>query len=336
MEESLKRAMTEEERNRLTSAIQLTQEAKKQHDIQQAIYDFTRKQTELEKINRGISLQSKLNPQGAAATDYAKDQEGLQAALDNKLISEQEYYAQRAKLAEDYQLKMMELQNTEFQNFGALNDAKIQAEANRHAASLRNQTDFMGNQMFSNETIKKIAADRAAFEKKTDLEKTQFAIENIGSTFAALGAQNKKAFEASKALSIASAIMNTYQGATKALATYPFPFNLIAAAASIAAGMAQVSAIRSQQYSGRALGGPVMGGQTYMVGENGPELFTPQGTGSITRNGDLQGNGAPVNVTFQITANDTAGFDQLLTQRKGLITQIIRDAQQERGQRVGY
>jgi hypothetical protein len=64
-------------------------------------------------------------------------------------------------------------------------------------------------------------------------------------------------------------------------------------------------------------------------------LFTPNTTGNITRNSELQ-NQAPTNVTFNIQANDTAGFDQLLTQRRGLITQIIRDANQERGQRVGY
>jgi hypothetical protein len=76
-----------------------------------------------------------------------------------------------------------------------------------------------------------------------------------------------------------------------------------------------------------------MGGQTYMVGESGPELFTPQGTGSITRNGDLMRGGEPVNVNFTIVANDTQGFDQLLTSRKGVIQQIISDAMLERGQR---
>jgi SLT domain-containing protein len=146
-----------------------------------------------------------------------------------------------------------------------------------------------------------------------------------------LGQSNKKAFEAAKAFNIANAIMNTYMGATKALAMYPPPFNFIAAAAVVAMGMAQVSTIRSQQYSGRALGGPVMGGQPYIVGENGPEMFTPNTTGSITRNSDLMGGGGTTNVNFTIVANDTAGFDQLLNQRKGLITQIIRDAQLDRG-----
>lgn len=185
---------------------------------------------------------------------------------------------------------------------------------------------------FGYATQKQMAAEAAAFEMKSTQEKTQFALEQGASIFSNLGKENKKAFEAAKAFNIANAVMNTYMGATKALATYPWPFGLIAAAAAVAAGMAQVSAIRSQQYSGRQLGGPVMGGKPYIVGENGPELFTPSTTGSITRNQDLMGKG-DTNVNFYIQANDTTGFDELLTQRRGLITQIIRDAQLERGVR---
>jgi hypothetical protein len=125
--------------------------------------------------------------------------------------------------------------------------------------------------------------------------------------------------------------MNTFAGATRALAL-PFPFNLVAAAAVVATGLAQVAQIRSQTYSGRALGGPVMGGTPYMVRESGPELFVPNTTGSIVRNGDL-GGGTPVIVNFQITANDTTGFDQLLNSRKGIIQQIISDAMLEKGRR---
>ena len=78
-----------------------------------------------------------------------------------------------------------------------------------------------------------MAAEAARFEMLSTMEKTQFGIEQAASLFSTLGAQNKKAFEASKALNIASAIMNTYMGATKALATYPWPFGLIAAAAAV-------------------------------------------------------------------------------------------------------
>ena len=204
----------------------------------------------------------------------------------------------------------------------------------RRALELKDLEGRVGGLQLTMDEQKKIAADYAAFEMKTDYQKTQFVLENGATIFNALGAQNKKAFEAAKALNIATALMNTYRAATVALATYPFPFNLVAAAASVALGMAQVSAIRSQTYSGRALGGGVMSNQSYIVGERGPELFTPTNSGSITRNSDLAGMGGTTNVSFTIIANDTRGFDELLSARRGLITQIISDAQLEQGRRI--
>jgi hypothetical protein len=50
---------------------------------------------------------------------------------------------------------------------------------------------------------------------------------------------------AGKALAIAQATINTYMGATKALATYPPPFGAIAAATVIVAGLLQVKKIIS-------------------------------------------------------------------------------------------
>jgi hypothetical protein len=44
----------------------------------------------------------------------------------------------------------------------------------------------------------------------------------------------------------------------------------------------------------RAAGGPVTGGKTYLVGEQGPELFSPSVSGSITSNGDMGGGGSVV------------------------------------------
>ena len=181
---------------------------------------------------------------------------------------------------------------------------------------------------------RKAAADAARsqveFAKRTELEKAQFAIEQGASVFDSLGKYNRQAFAAAKAFNIANAIMNTYTGATKALAMYPPPFNFIAAAAVVAGGLAQVAQIRAQQYSGRALGGPVMSGESYIVGERGPEIFTPASTGSITPNTQL-GTGGPLTVNFNIQANDARGFDQLLAERRPMIINMIRTAQQDRG-----
>ena len=267
--------------------------------------------------------------------DAASKIENINANLRNLLAigytQESELYRQlqneKLRIAEDTAKRMENIELARIQK-------TLMAERSGIAQALSAQDRALLQRRGAEERQAKIVSDRIEFEKKSDSDKTKFAIDNLQSIFSALGAQNKKAFEANKALAVASALVNTYQGATKALATYPFPFNLIAAAGAIAAGMAQVSAIRSQQYSGRQLGGPVMGGKSYIVGENGPEVFTPTSTGSVTRNRDAFGSGgSQVNVNFTIIANDTQGFDQLLTSRKGVITQIISDAMLERGTR---
>lgn len=47
----------------------------------------------------------------------------------------------------------------------------------------------------------------------------------------------------------------------------------------------------------RAAGGPVNSNGSYIVGENGPELFTPDRYGSITRNSDVGGQPIVINIT---------------------------------------
>lgn len=46
---------------------------------------------------------------------------------------------------------------------------------------------------------------------------------------------------------------------------------------------------RMRELLGKANGGPVSGGTTYLVGERGPELFTPNASGNITPNNKLGG-----------------------------------------------
>lgn len=54
----------------------------------------------------------------------------------------------------------------------------------------------------------------------------------------------------------------------------------------------------------RASGGPVSGGGTYLVGEKGPEIFTPSGGGTIIPNSALGGGGgATINLTTNISGS---------------------------------
>lgn len=55
----------------------------------------------------------------------------------------------------------------------------------------------------------------------------------------------------------------------------------------------------------RAMGGPVTGGKSYLVGENGPEIFVPNSSGQIDN--DPSGGGA---VTVHQTINLSAGVSQ--------------------------
>jgi hypothetical protein len=50
----------------------------------------------------------------------------------------------------------------------------------------------------------------------------------------------------------------------------------------------------------RAIGGTVSGGSSYLVGERGPELFTPTASGYITANNRLGGGSTPINVTVNV------------------------------------
>ena len=52
----------------------------------------------------------------------------------------------------------------------------------------------------------------------------------------------------------------------------------------------------------RATGGPVMAGGSYLVGENGPEIFTPGSSGSITPNGAI-GGGNVININMPVGSN---------------------------------
>ena len=177
--------------------------------------------------------------------------------------------------------------------------------------------------------------------RKLEQDTMQAKVGIVGDSLNQLGKINEDAFKAAKAFNIAQAIMNTYTGATKALATYPPPFNYIAAAGVVAAGLAQVSQIRSQSYSGRAVGGQTRAGESYVVGERGPEVLTMGSSNgrvipneALRRAEDGQGAKQTTNVTFNINTVDARGFDQLLQSRRGQIISMINSASNDRGRRA--
>ena len=87
----------------------------------------------------------------------------------------------------------------------------------------------------------------AEVSKEITLQEQQAKLQVISSALGAVSEAVGANTVAGKALAIAQATINTYQGATLALATYPPPFGAIAAGVVIAAGLLNVKKIVSQK-----------------------------------------------------------------------------------------
>ncbi|AUR95362.1 coil containing protein [Vibrio phage 1.206.O._10N.222.51.B10] len=179
-----------------------------------------------------------------------------------------------------------------------------------------------------------LGAQRAADAKKAideaerrnaeqDLRRRSQALNDFtGNLKDTLGEQNALY----KATAIVNTTIATYESATqayKALAGIPYvgpALGAAAAGAAVGAGLANVSAIQSA----RMQGGQVEAGKTYMVGERGPEPFTPSVSGRITPSHEAgQSTGTTVNiynqaqgVSVQSEQNADGGTDVYVTREE--------------------
>jgi hypothetical protein len=68
-----------------------------------------------------------------------------------------------------------------------------------------------------------------------------------------------------------------------------------------------------------------------VVGERGPEVISPSSSVDITPNFAL--GGGETNVNFTIQAMDASGVEDVLTNQRGNIIRMIREAANENGER---
>lgn len=259
-------------------------------------------------VAQSANQQIQSTPQGMRQTADIKVQ-GVDKLLENERITLAQSNDMKFAIESEYQQRVLQLEQSTAETRMRVNGVANQAIIDGVKAQMANM----------------------AMVQQGGIQGLQGMLGAVDNVMGAMAGQNRKAFEAHKALATAQAMISTYQAIATTLATVPFPFSIPLAFAAGAFGMAQVAAIQSQSYSGRALGGPVMGNTPYIVGERGPELFTPSSSGNITRNDNM--GGGDTNINFTIQANDAQGFDSLLTERRGMITQFIRDAMKEQGQR---
>jgi hypothetical protein len=187
--------------------------------------------------------------------------------------------------------------------------------------------NIVKKESYQDKIRKQGAIDLAKFTSKTETEKTMHVTGELQKQFAAGASHSKKLFAVNKAFQVGQAIMNTYAGASKALASYPPPLNFLMAAGVVTAGLGQVAQIRSQSFDGGGFtgGGARAGG---VDGKGGfPAILHPNETVVDHTKGQSMG----VTVNMNIQANDTAGFDRLLQSRRGQIVSMINQAVNDRG-----
>lgn len=140
--------------------------------------------------------------------------------------------------------------------------------AHEHYLKIREM--YRGHQDEMN-MITEAAANRdIAIENAKKRQKTSIVSGTLGTIsglmyafYEASDKQNEAAFLAYKAFAIAQAIVSTSMAATQALSAMPYPWNLIAMATVIAAGMAQVMNIATQQIgSGTSASASISGSVT--------------------------------------------------------------------------
>ena len=93
-------------------------------------------------------------------------------------------------------------------------------------------------------------SDREKFEQKSGKDKAKQVFGDLANITSGVATHNKVLFRINQAAAIGNALVNTYEGVTKSLSAYPMPLAAIMAAAHLAAGLAQVAAIRSASPGG--------------------------------------------------------------------------------------
>jgi hypothetical protein len=169
------------------------------------------------------------------------------------------------KVAED-NLKFKLENDVKYAKLKELNDQdNVQTKIERMRAELALQNsvlaeDDLQRQVNATNTanaitaIKKEAADKEAeITKLAEAQKLQLTADSLGQIADIIGRQSA----VGKTLAVGQAIINTYQGATKALATLPPPFGAIQAGITIAAGLANVKKILAVKVPGASSSGSV-------------------------------------------------------------------------------
>jgi hypothetical protein len=214
---------------------------------------------------------------------------------------------------------------------------------NKYREQLDELNQYRDDDIISDEeytrTINNLAKQRsdnlakyAEQDRKTRMESINFIGQSasiLESAFEEGSKAQKAAFLVNQGVAMANAIVSTEQAAAQALAT--FGAGGVAMSGVIRAmGYASVAAIAGQTL-GSFEGGGFTGMGSRSGGVDGKGGFAAILHPNETVIDHTRGQGSGMNVTVNINAVDTKGFDELLYKRRGQLVSIINQAVNNRG-----
>lgn len=259
------------------------------------------------------------------SADYSNMSGGdiVQAAV--KLEGERELQEQIAQIRRESLEKQAADAKAIFEQSNA---DELSANATKYENALIQLEEFNAQQLEQQQTY---AAQREAMEQNLInfnqnaanlYAKTQTQnFKNAQALFTQVGqlatSENKKLAAVGKAGAIAQATINTYEGATKALAQGGF-YGMAMAAAVIAAGLAQVAQISSVKLADGGLVKAVTGGVPAVIGEGGSDeaVLPLDNANAMRRIGGAiaEESGAVGGVTVNINVQAVGGVEAILEQ----------------------
>tara|TARA_R100000353_G_scaffold136868_1_gene97195 strand:+ start:889 stop:3072 length:2184 start_codon:yes stop_codon:yes gene_type:complete len=221
----------------------------------------------------------------------------------------------RKQLNEVFKLLPVELKETEKltdeeklsarEEFSALSNELFLNDADQQKLILSDQLKRFRLAGIEEEKIKKLTSERIKQIRADEISFNANATSQLIGGLQQLNTASKGSALVSKRLAQVQAVIDTFAGANKALASAPPPFNFALAAAVTATGLANVMKIESQSFAGGGIVQGINSGQ----GDTVPAMLTP---GEVILNQAQQENlaGGMGGVTVNIQGDFLGGEEQ--------------------------
>lgn len=250
-----------------------------------------------------------------------------QRGLEKIEILKAQHEAERIQLAADLANELITQQ---------AHDEALKGQARETAAAIHDIDKK------ANEDAKKLADAKIQIQQQV-LAGVSGVIGQLADAAEEGSSEAKALFAIEKAIAIATTVMNAEVAAVAAMAAMPGPPGVLMGNVIRGIGYASAGIIAGTAIAGgRALGGQVRGGESYLVGERGPELLTMGTSGRIATNENLKnavggnsGSGVTVNQTINVTTGIQSTVRAEIVQLMPQIAQAAKGAVADGRQRGG-